>query len=180
MVTSELKELPSITNRVIYRILKEDDLLALEWEGEFRHFRRVYENAFDRMKSGKAVHWVADMTGICIVGQIFVQLECDRPELANGKERAYFYSFRVRPQYRGFGIGSKLLGTVELDLRSRGVKFLTCNVGKENHNAQRFYSRHGYEIRAHEPGIWSYQDENGLWHDIVEPAWRMEKMLSNP
>jgi ribosomal protein S18 acetylase RimI-like enzyme len=169
----------TLLSKLIYRHLREDDLIDLEWKGEFKHFRRVYAKAFQRMQKGLALHWVVELPGEGIIGQIFIQLECDQPELANGKDRAYFFSFRVLPQYQGLGIGSKLLDIIENDLHKKGIDFITCNVGKINYGAQRLYMRHGYHIVAHEPGIWSYEDENGNWHDVEEPAWRMEKRLKS-
>jgi len=177
MVIDLTHESKSIITELVYRHLREEDLTALEWGGRFKHFRRVYGNAYKRMKMGKAIHWVIELPGFGIIGQVFIQLECDRPELANGKNRAYFFSFRILPQYRGLGIGSKLLDIIEKDLRKRGIEYITCNVAKENFDAQRLYMRHGYQIIAHEPGIWSYEDENGKWQNIKESAWLMEKKL---
>ncbi len=167
-------------SQVNIRNVTEADLPALEWEGEFKHFRQVYANAYKRSQRGLSVLWVLELPGKGIIGQVFVQLTCDRQELADGIERAYFYAFRVRPEYRSTGLGSLLLETLEKDLFWRGFQRVTLNVAKENTRAQEFYERHGYQITAHEPGIWSYPDHNGEWHQVVEPAWRMEKQLISP
>ena len=166
-----------LLSQVTIRQLQESDLPGLEWDGEYAHFRRVYADAYRRMQQGLAVHWVADLRQVGIIGQVFVQLSCDRPELADGFERAYFYSFRIRQAFRGRGIGSLMLKIIEDDLRERGITYLTLNVAKDNLDAQRLYRRLGYTIVAHEPGIWSYPDQYGVWHQMEEPAWRMEKKL---
>lgn len=171
------KTMGEIENRVIVRHLEYTDLPALEWEGEYSHFRLVYANAYRRGVNGLSVNWVAELLGYGIVGQVFVQLICDRPELADGKVRAYLYSFRVRQQYRSQGIGSLILRTVEQDLLKRKYQIITLNVAKENTRAQKFYISHGFKIVAHEPGIWAYQDQYGKWRNMNEPAWRMEKMI---
>ena len=129
------------------------------------------------MQRKLAVHWVADLPGAGLIGQVFVQLTCDRFELADGRQRAYLYSFRIRPAYRSQGLGTLIMKTVEEDLRRRRYRFITLNVAKDNYPAQRLYQRLGYYIVAHEPGIWSYQDDQGIWHHLEEPAWRMEKRL---
>ncbi|RPJ37769.1 MAG: hypothetical protein EHM21_17775, partial [Chloroflexi bacterium] len=89
--------------QVIVRTVAEADLPGMEWDGEYTHFRRMYAEAYQRMRRGYTVLWVAELPGTGLVGQVFIQLVCDRPELADGQERAYLYSFRVRSAYRGQG-----------------------------------------------------------------------------
>jgi len=160
-----------------FRHVTQADLLALEWEGAYTHFRRVYAQAYQRMQQGLSVLWLAELPGKGIIGQVFIQLECDRPALADGRMRAYMYSFRVRPEYRNTGLGSHMLKVVIDDLRQRGFSFLTLNVAKDNPLAQSFYERHNFKVVAHEPGVWSYPDENGIWQQVEEPACRMERKL---
>ncbi|HWQ45315.1 MAG TPA: N-acetyltransferase [Longilinea sp.] len=167
-------------SRVKVRLVTEQDLPAMEWEGEFTHLRRVYQETYERTVKGLALMWIADLPEVGILGQAFIQLICDRPELANGKDRAYMFSFRVRNQYRNQGLGSRMIRTFENDLIKRGFRFLTLNVAKENYQAQQLYSKFGYQIVAPEPGVWSYPDQNGDWHTVVEPAWRMQKLLISP
>jgi ribosomal protein S18 acetylase RimI-like enzyme len=163
--------------RVRIRPLQEKDLPGLEWEGEYAHFRKLYQEAFQRYERGMSVLWVADLPGVGIIGQVFIQLACDRPELADGFSKAYLYSFRVRSQYRRAGLGSRIMDVVEADLSDRGFKIITLNVAKDNVDAQRLYRRRGYRIVAHEPGTWSYPDDKGVWRHVQEPAWRMEKEI---
>ncbi|HTX78863.1 MAG TPA: N-acetyltransferase [Longilinea sp.] len=164
-------------DQVEIRPLRQSDLPALEWDGEYAHFRRVYQNNFERIAMGEALAWVADLPGAGVIGQVFIQLNCARPELANGCTRAYFFSFRIRPDYRDRGLGSRMMHVFEDDLRQRGFKLLTLNVAKDNPRAIKLYQCNGYRITAHEPGKWSYPDDRGDWHQMVEPAWRMEKNL---
>ncbi len=163
--------------QVIVRPITEADLPDMEWDGEFAHFRRVYAEAYQRMLRGYTVLWVADLPGTGLIGQVFIQLVCDRPELADGDERAYLYSFRVRETFRGQGLGTLIMDVVEDDLRMRGFQYVTLNVARDNPRAQQLYLRHGYRVVAPEPGVWSYPDEKGIWHQVEEPAWRMEKYL---
>jgi ribosomal protein S18 acetylase RimI-like enzyme len=168
---------PLWLNQVRVRRMESGDLPGLEWDGEFTHYRRIYADAFSRMQAGLAVHWVAELPGVGIIGQVFIQLICDRPELADGFDRAYLYSFRIKSQYRGQGIGTRVLNTVATDLRRRHFRILTLNVAKENLAARRLYEREGFRVVAHEPGIWSYTDHEGILHHVEEPAWRMERKL---
>ncbi len=169
---------PGWQQKVAIRPIEPRDLPALEWEGEFRHYRNVYANAYQRMVNGFSLIYIAELQGVGIIGQLFVQLVCDRPELADGQRRAYFYAFRVRPAYRSSGLGSRMLATVENELRYRGFQYLTLNVAKDNTRAQELYQRLGYVVVAHEPGIWSYIDDQGQRRSVEEPAWRMVKKIA--
>jgi ribosomal protein S18 acetylase RimI-like enzyme len=159
------------------RQASKQDLPALEWDGEYTHFRRLYEDTYLMVEQGAALIWVAEINGTGLIGQCFVSLKRNRPELADGAERAYIYGFRVKPKYRNIGVGTEMMGTIENDLRERHFNQVTLNVGQENHKARRFYERLGYIIVGTDPGYWSYIDDKGKRIDMHEPAWRMKKNL---
>ncbi len=162
---------------VVIRQMQESDLPALEWEGEYTHFRRMYADAFKRQQRGFSILWVADLPGFGIIGQVFIQLICDRHELADGLYRAYLYSFRIKPPFRSAGLGGRMLAVLETDLKQRHYHQITLNVAKTNTRARRMYEAHGFRVVAHEPGCWSYIDHEGNWQHVEEPAWRMEKLI---
>jgi ribosomal protein S18 acetylase RimI-like enzyme len=166
-----------VLTAVRIRLLRQEDLPALEWDGEYSHFRRLYREIFQSVILGRALMWGSDLPGQGLVGQVFVQLDSARKELADGQQRAYVYGFRVKPTYRSLGLGGRLLDTIEADLLMRSFSIVTLNVGRDNPNAQRFYERHGYRVLAAEPGRWSYLDDDDQRHEVHEPAWRMEKLL---
>jgi ribosomal protein S18 acetylase RimI-like enzyme len=91
-------------------------LPALEWEGRYQHFRRLYRHAMAEARRGRRVLLVADVDGQ-IVGQVFIQLTSGRADLADGSHSGYLYAFRVRPQFRNQGIGTQLLLEAEAVLR---------------------------------------------------------------
>ncbi len=162
---------------VFIRQADQHDLVDLEWNGEYTHFRRLYADAYTMVEQGKAIIWIAEADGDGLIGQCFVSLKGNRPELADGVYRAYIYGFRVRPQYRNQGIGTRIMCTIEEDLLKRGFHQVTLNVGKDNPNARRFYHRLGYNVAGSDPGKWSYIDDKGKRRDMHEPAWRMTKNL---
>jgi ribosomal protein S18 acetylase RimI-like enzyme len=169
-------EIPWV-EKVVIRHAEKEDLPAMEWDGEYSHFRRVYADAYKRMQLGESVLWLAELPETGLIGQVFIQLTCERHELADGIERAYLYSFRVRKAYQGQGLGSRMMDLIENDVKQRGFDFMTLNVARDNTRAQQLYIRRGYYVVAPEPGIWSYPDEKGVWHRVEEPAWRMVKNL---
>ena len=159
------------------RAVNKDDLLSLEWDGEYRHFRRLYAEIYQSACSGKAVMWIAELAGSGLVGQLFVQLTSSRSELADGKERAYIYGFRIKPDFRRQGLGRWMMEVAEQDLRKRHFSRVTLNVARDNPDARRLYEYLGYQVVALEPGKWSYIDHQGNRREVHEPAWRMEKNL---
>ncbi len=168
----------STVDDIIIRKMIKADLPALEWDGEYTKYRDVYLMEFERSQIGSSILWVADKPGAGIIGQLFVQLNAERTELANGRSRAYMYAFRIRPPYRGAGLGTRMMAVMEEDLLARKFSWVTLNVGKTNYSARRLYARLGYRVVAHEAGRWSYRDEKGIMRHVEEPAWRMEKFIS--
>lgn len=172
----EVHSYPQLLN-LRFRHVTREDLKALEWGGEYIHYRRIFLDAYYAAQRGDAVLWIADIPQEGIIGQVFISLNSTRQDLADGRERAYLYGFRVRPAYRNRGVGTHILQLIESDLTQRGFRILTLNVGQDNLSALRFYKRMGFRIVHSDPGRWSYIDHNGRRHSVNEPAWRMEKEL---
>lgn len=162
---------------VHFRLLTRDDLKALEWDGEYIHFRRLYHQVYQAANNGKALMWGVELRQEGIIGQLFIQLDSGRKELADGAIRAYLYGFRLKAPFRNLGIGALFLEEVESDLALRRYRYIVLNVSRQNKGALRFYKRHGYKIIAPEPGRWSYLDHKGRRRKVNEPAWRMQKEI---
>jgi ribosomal protein S18 acetylase RimI-like enzyme len=166
-------------NKVIIRHLIFSDLPQLEWNGEYKHLRQVYLKAYKYKNQGKSVLWVADLPETGIVGQVFIQLNSVRKDLADGFFSAYLYAFRIKPAFRNAGLGTRIFSVVENDLVKRNFREITLNVAKTNPQAIRLYERLGFEIVDSEPGEWSYLDHDNKLQNVVEPAWKMVKSISD-
>ncbi len=165
-----MAEAPSI----VLRAARADDLEALEWEGEYRRYRVVYQRAYAESLRGRRVLLVAELQGL-IIGQIFVQVDST---LAAGRgEAAYLYALRVRPEYRGRGIGTDLVREAEALLRQRGYARALISVAKDNDAARRLYERLGFEVFGEDAGNWTYIDDQGQVQEVHEPAFLLEKLL---
>lgn len=162
---------------LIIRTGKQDDLPALEWQGEYAHYRRLFADAYQQIEQGRALLWLAELPSAGLIGQLFVTLNSFRTDLADGVSRAYLFGFRIRPPYRRMGIGTAMLRVVEADLLDRGFRQLLLNVGQENSAALSFYEYLGYRVIGPDPGRWSYIDDQGQRVSVAEPAWRMLKDL---
>jgi ribosomal-protein-alanine N-acetyltransferase len=164
--------------QVVIRQMRLDDLPALEWDGEYAHFRLVYQKVYARTMEGKAVMWAMEIPGKEIVGQAFVQLMPVGNLLPSpGGKQAYIHSFRVRPPFRSMGLGRRLLAFIESDLIERGFDYASLNVSLTNHRAKRLYTRMGYRIVGRDAGTWSYHDHQGMLRKVSEPGWYMRKKL---
>lgn len=162
---------------VVIRHLDSSDLPELEWGGEYVHFRRLFQDAYEYAQQGRSILWVADLSEKGVIGQLFIQLFSGRRELADGHNRAYIYGFRIKPAYRRAGLGQRMMEIAEQELISLGYQIVTLNVGQNNPDARRLYEKLGYKVVAGEPGRWSYIDHQGNRREVDEPAWRMEKRL---
>ena len=141
---------------LLIRPLRQAELPALEWEGAYTHFRRLYNLAYQRSIKGNAVLWVAKLPGEQLLGQLFVLLYSEGDSrVADGREQAFIHSFRVRPEYRGRGLGSRMLANAESDLLRRSFQKVSLNVAIENGAAIRLYERAGYQRKRREAGNWS-------------------------
>jgi ribosomal protein S18 acetylase RimI-like enzyme len=159
---------------LVIREARADDLPALEWDGEYRRFRFVYQRAYSESLRGRRVLLVAESLGH-IVGQVFMQVDS---ALTGGDGRAaYLYALRVRPEYRNRGFGSELVREAEAVLRQRGFTQAMISVAKDNFAARRLYERLGYVVFGEDPGSWSYFDDQGQVQEVHEPAFLLEKKL---
>lgn len=178
MDSVEAKTVPGWLDQIAIRHLKPNELPALEWDGAYSHFRRVYASALQRAQRGIAVLWVAEGEANKLIGQVFVLLNSEfDPQLANGEDRAFIHSFRVRPEFRNRGLGARLLQAAETDLLSRNFKIVGLNVADDNVAARRFYERLGYRPVMKVSGEWRYVDHQGGERDVNEPGWRLIKNL---
>ena len=162
---------------ITIRLVTETDLIRLEWEGEYKKYRRMYASLYRNMLTGTTLMWLIENPQGVVIGQAFVMLKSSELEAADGKKRAYLFAFRIRPAWRNRGIGTLMMDHIERDLFRRGFLFVTLNVAKENPGARRLYERLGYKVIGSKPGVWSFRDDEGNIQHMVEPAWRMMKRL---
>ena len=162
--------------KVIIRPIRESELRALEWDGAYTKYRKVFQQTYEDAVRGQRVMLVA-VVGADLVGQVFIQLSSTERRYADGYSRGYLYSLRVRPEWQARGIGTRLLKAAESTLRARGFTMAVIAAGKENPRARQLYERLGYRTFADDPGVWYFQDVNGAQQSVSEPCWVMQKHL---
>jgi ribosomal protein S18 acetylase RimI-like enzyme len=164
-----------------YRIrsVEESDLPALEWDGEYTHFRLLFRQAYtDMLAGGRLLLALEDLVREEIVGQIFIQFSSSDARFADGHGRGYLYALRIKPHYRRQGLGTRLIRAAEDALCLMGMRVVSIGVAKDNLPARSLYERLGYRVLADLPGEWTYVDHLGKLQKVVEPAWLMEKRLT--
>lgn len=167
----------TLTVPITLRTATCEDLPLLEWHGQYRHYRNLIQRAYREQLHGRRQMIVADFNGFPI-GQIYVQLVAGNRRIADGRQRAYLYAFRVMDLFRGQGIGSTMMHYVEGELIQRGYQWATIAVAKDNEGALRLYRRLSYRPFDEDPGQWQYVDHKGITRHVDEPCWIMEKRLS--
>ncbi len=174
---TDILQSPLNLEKLIVRAVTKSDLPALEWDGEYTKYRRMFADLYRNVLRGQTCMWIVETPEREMIGQVFVMLKSGEREAADGQTRAYVFAFRVKPAWRSRGIGSYLMRFVQADLRRRGFQYLTLNVAKDNTDALRLYRRLGYRIIGSRSGNWSYTDHEGRRHHVREPAWRMMRRI---
>ncbi|HEX8833064.1 MAG TPA: GNAT family N-acetyltransferase [Abditibacteriaceae bacterium] len=138
------------------RPLREDDNLALEWQGGV-DLRTWYGLQWERHLHGDVHVLVVDYNGFPIAqSAIHWSGKPSHPLIPD------IQSLRVFPAFRGMGIGSHLLNACEDMVRERGFSHVSLAVALENPRARSLYERVGYQAVG-EPydDIWHYVNQRG-------------------
>mgnify|MGYP002409344903 FL=1 len=157
-------------------VMNETDLPAIEWDGEYKRYRRVYREIYRGSLAGRSVPWVAEISNIGIIGQVFLTEKQPHEDYA---DRPYMFlsSFRVKPAYRNLGLGTLLLKVCEVTAGDRKIDIIVLNCARSNQRSRSFYEKNGFVVVRNDPGKWSYIDDEGKIREETNPAWVMRKKL---
>lgn len=169
---------PLTVDNLVIRELEERDLVALEWNGEFTHYRNLYRTIYGKTINGDIKMWVAEIAQIGIVGQLFLQYTYKEKNPHIAYDYVYFFSVRVKPQFRNRGIGTSLLRNAEQHSINKGFQYAMLFVARDNIRAKRFYENLGYCVICPIDGKWSYVNHLGKVVYVNEPSWKMLKRLT--
>jgi len=161
---------------VEFTFAQRSDLPKLEWYGEYTHFRRVFQRAFEDQQAGSRLMLLAKVNDWPI-GQVFIQLNSYDYYSPDVSRRSYLYSLRVMDAFQRKGIGTALLAEAESILVHRGYQSVSIAAAKQNPGARRLYERLGYHVFSEDDGRWNYVDHEGKTRHVIEPCWILEKSL---
>lgn len=127
--------------------------------------------------SGNAVFWTLDNDGD-LIGELYVFMDLDDKDFADGKSTAYLCAFRVKEGYRGQGLGSSLINTALAELKENGFRSATIGVGSDKPQNIRLYRRLGFNKKIrdchYDP---CGMDENNQPEYEEEAWWLLSKDL---
>lgn len=86
----------------------------------------------------RVVEDAGHLIGYCKIGPVKVPVEATEPAL----ELRQLY---LRQSAQGLGLGDALMAWAMPEARDRGARVLYLSVYSDNHRAQRFYRRHGFQ-----------------------------------
>ena len=120
-----------------------EEMLRLWGYSDLDHATPTARYFYSQISSGNAIFWALEQEEN-IIGELYAFLDiAEDRDFADGTTTAYLCAFRVRPEYRGLGLGSRLLETALADLKSRG--FRRATIGVDEARNERLYRRLGFD-----------------------------------
>ena len=104
---------------------------------------------YRNIASGNAVFWTLDNGGE-LIGELYAFLDLADRNFADGKNVAYLCAFRVKKEYRGQGLGSRLMKAALGDLKEMGFLSATIGVGSDEPLNLKLYRRLGFDRKIRE------------------------------
>ena len=127
---------------MLIRKATADEMLRLWGYQNVNHASPTAKFFYQNISSGNAVFWTLDHNGE-LIGELYAFLNiADDKDFADGSTTAYLCAFRVKKEYRGQGLGSKMMNTVLADLKSVGFRYATIGVSEERN--KKLYNRLGF------------------------------------
>ena len=164
-------------DEVTIRLLREEDLPTLEWDGEYKRYRRIYREVFRNSQIGISFPLVAETRRDGIIGQVFLNQKEPNPKFTLRSRYYFLSSFRVKPQFRGMGIGRRLLETCEKQALLHRLRDIYLNCAVSNHRARWFYLDHGFRVIRIDDSDWSFVDDEGFVVTEHQHAYLMKKTI---
>ena len=132
---------------------------------------------YRNISSGNAVFWTLDHDGD-LIGELYIYLNLDDKDFADGETTAYLCAFRVKEGYRGQGLGSRIMNTALAELKKTGFHFATIGVGSDKPQNIQLYRRLGFRQKIkdchYDP---CGMDENNQPEYEEEAWWLLSKEL---
>ena len=132
---------------------------------------------YDNISSGNADFWTTEDDGK-LIGELYAfrDIPEDR-DFADGKTTAYLCAFRVEKEYRGRGLGSRMMETVLADLKANGFRRVTIGVGPEEEQNVRLYRRMGFTEKVKDCYVDPCAMDENMRPEKDECYWLLAKDL---
>lgn len=133
-----------------------DELRQIHIEGRPDLFKNItiFDMEFFETFFGENVCYIVKENDD-ILGYTLLKVTTTKADAHMTKRKvAFVEEIAVKKGYRGKGIGSMLLSKVEEHAKEANANVIDFRVFDFNENAKKFYSKHGYKVRAFEMEKW--------------------------
>jgi len=120
---------------------------------------------YSNLSVGNAIFWTLDNDGE-LIGELYVFLDLEDKDFADGDKRAYLCAFRVKKEHRGHGFGSSLMKKALVDLKERGFRNATIGVENDELDNIRLYRHLGFNTKIKD----CHYDPCGL-DELMQPVY---------
>jgi len=109
-----------------------------------KEWQQIVQNDYIKgIQKGSQEFWVIEK-GDDIVGEFHIYWDKTDKDEANGINRAYLSAFRVHPDYRGQGLGTKLMQRVIERIKEKGFNEVTIGAYHHEPKIQALYKKWGF------------------------------------
>lgn len=106
--------------------------------------RQAQEDYIKGIEAGTQEFLVVEYEGV-VIGELHIYWDKKDKEEANGKDRAYLSALRIHPDYRGQGLGTKLMQAALQRIKENGYSEATIGAYEKEHKLQELYKKWGFD-----------------------------------
>lgn len=128
---------------MIIRKATADEMLTLWGYEDIDHASPTARFFYRNISEGNAAFWALDNSGE-LIGELYVFLDLEDKDFADGNNTAYLCAFRVKKEYRSRGLGSNLMEKAFAELKKNGFHKATIGVESNEQENIRLYSHLGF------------------------------------
>ncbi len=130
---------------MLIRKASGEEMLNLWGYGDANQAPPTARFFYRNIASGNAVFWTVELDGK-LIGELYAFLNiAEDKDFADGITTAYLCAFRVKKEYRGQGLGSRMMASALADLKARGFRRATIGVSEERN--KKLYRRLGFDTK---------------------------------
>jgi RimJ/RimL family protein N-acetyltransferase len=132
---------------------------------------------YKNINGGNAIFWTAEDDGK-LIGELYVFLNLDDKDFADGTKTAYLCAFRVEENYRRQGIGTSLIETAVKELAERGFTGVTIGVDETEELNIKLYRRLGFNTKIKDCATDPCAMNKDMEPDSCDTFWLLYKDIS--
>jgi ribosomal protein S18 acetylase RimI-like enzyme len=125
-------------------VIDDFKLLNQDWAWSQADWQRDAQiDTIQSINDGKQEFWVIE-NNEQLIGEVHIAWDQEDNDQANGVTRAYLFALRIHPDYRGQGLGSKLVARVIERIQERGFFEVTIGAYKDEPHLMELYEKWGF------------------------------------